>query len=252
MAVPDAPWLIGRKVGETAAQIPEFINERVTTVLADWLPEVPLMVIGMSSTWLKLGDSVKTAVSLALRTSILALDAGSSLHEAVTPSGNEEVMARSTFPPKPAYLTTSMVVAIDNPRWSCNAPGDGNMANPGALMASVKSVVALKEPEMPVTVTGYDPRPVALLTVSVSTLFPLVGFVPHAGVTPPGRPDTARLTLPLNPPRPVTAMVVVPELPGLIDRLVTDVEIWKPADAGGAKASIKACPVGLPHPVTRS
>jgi hypothetical protein len=88
VVVPDPPWLIGRKVGETVPQIPECTSERVIVVVADRFPEVPVMVIGMFSDWRPFWDSVKTAVSLALRVSMLEPVAGFALHEAVTPFGS--------------------------------------------------------------------------------------------------------------------------------------------------------------------
>jgi hypothetical protein len=50
--------------------------------------------------------------------------------------------------------------------------------------------------------------------VIVSTLLPAAGFVLNDAVTPLGRPETVRFTLPLNPPREFTRMVEVPDVPG--------------------------------------
>jgi len=72
--------------------------------------------------------------------------------------------------------------------------------NPGAVMVKARLVVAVRVPEVPVMVRFAVPPAAVLLVVSVSTLVPLVGFVPHVAVTPLGKPDvTARLTLPVNP-----------------------------------------------------
>jgi hypothetical protein len=60
-------------------------------------------------------------------------------------------------------------------------------------------VVAVRLPEVPVTVNVVVPGVAELLTASVSTLLPDVGFVPQDAVTPLGRPETSRLTLPVNP-----------------------------------------------------
>jgi hypothetical protein len=60
-------------------------------------------------------------------------------------------------------------------------------------------VVAVRLPEVPVTVNVVVPGVAELLTASVSTLLPDVGFVPQDAVTPLGRPETSRLTLPANP-----------------------------------------------------
>ena len=78
--------------------------------------------------------------------------------------------------------------------------GDANSVKPGALMVTARLVVAVRAPEVPVMMTFAVPPAAVLLAVSVSTLVPLVGLVPHDAVTPLGRPDvTARVTLPVNP-----------------------------------------------------
>ena len=81
------------------------------------------------------------------------------------------------------------------------------------LTVSATLVVALRIPEVPLMVTVEVPVLAVPLAVSVSTLLPVVGFVPNAAVTPLGNPDAARVTLPLNPFWPVTVMVDVAELP---------------------------------------
>jgi hypothetical protein len=50
--------------------------------------------------------------------------------------------------------------------------------------------------------------------VNVITLVAVAGLVANAAVTPVGNPDAARVTLPVNPFSSVTAMVLVPALPG--------------------------------------
>lgn len=48
----------------------------------------------------------------------------------------------------------------------------------------------------------------------VSTLLPAAGFVLNDPVTPVGRPETVKFTVPLNPPREFTRMVDVTDAPG--------------------------------------
>ena len=70
----------------------------------------------------------------------------------------------------------------------------------GAYTVRLRVVLAVSEPEVPVMVRPTVAAGAELLAVRVSTLNPLVGFVPHDAVTPLGSADvTARLTLPLNP-----------------------------------------------------
>jgi hypothetical protein len=64
-----------------------------------------------------------------------------------------------------------------------------------------------------VTVTLYCPRLAELLAVNVSVLPPVVGFGEKEAVTPLGRPEAERLTVPANPFWGFTLMEVVPEAP---------------------------------------
>ena len=83
----------------------------------------------------------------------------------------------------------------------------------GAYTPRLNVVVALNEPEVPVIVKVYCPTGAVLLAVSVSTLYPIVGFGANDAVTPLGRPDvTAKFTLPVNPYWGFTLTEVVPEL----------------------------------------
>jgi hypothetical protein len=84
----------------------------------------------------------------------------------------------------------------------------------GAATAREMVVVAVRLPETPVIVIVDVPVVDAQLDVSVSTLLPVVGLVPNAAVIPLGRPDAARVTLPVKPPTSVTAIVSVRLLPG--------------------------------------
>ena len=89
-----------------------------------------------------------------------------------------------------------------------------------ALTVRARVVVAVRLPEVPVMVTVELPVVAVELAVRVSTLVPVVGFVPKAAVTPLGRPEAARVTLPVNPPTSVTVIVLVPLPPCVIDRLL--------------------------------
>jgi hypothetical protein len=65
-------------------------------------------------------------------------------------------------------------------------------------------------PEVPVIVTVDIPVVAALLAISVKVLVDPVGFVPNDIVTPVGRPDAARVTLPVKPFWGATVMVLEP------------------------------------------
>ena len=113
-------------------------------------------------------------------------------------------------------------------------------------------VVAVKLPDVPVIVTVAVPVVAVLLAVSVRTLEPVVGFVPNAAVTPLGKPDAARVTLPLNPFTSFTEMVLEPLLPCVSDRLLGDADSVKLGVAEPARRLIKPVVFGLPQPVHRS
>ena len=73
-------------------------------------------------------------------------------------------------------------------------------------------------------VTVAVPVVAVLLAVNVSVLVVVVGFELNNAVTPPGRPDADKLTLPLNPFCEVTAIVLVPLAPCTTLRLVGNAE----------------------------
>ena len=86
------------------------------------------------------------------------------------------------------------------------------------LTARKIEVVAVRLPETPFTLMLYVPTAVVLDAVKVTTLVLVVGFVPKEAVTPAGNPVADRVTLPLNPPEPVTVIVSVAVLPCVMGR----------------------------------
>lgn len=121
-----------------------------------------------------------------------------------------------------------------------------------ALTVSAIDVVAVRLPEVPVTVTVDVPVVAVALAVKVSTLVPVVGLVPKAAVTPLGNPDAASVTLPVNPFTSVTVIVLLPLLPCVTVRLLGEAESVKLAVAAPVSVLINVGPFGLPHPVTMS
>ena len=87
------------------------------------------------------------------------------------------------------------------------------MAKVGANTPSEKVVVAVWEPEVPVTVIVWVPKGAEVLAVKVSVVPVVVGFGEKEAVTPVGNPETARLTVPLNPFSGLTLIVEVVEVP---------------------------------------
>jgi hypothetical protein len=93
----------------------------------------------------------------------------------------------------------------------------------GALIVSEIVVALDKLPHKPVTVTESVPVAAALLAVSVSVLVLAVLLGLKDAVTPLGRPDADKLTLPLKPFCGATVMVLVPLAPCKIVKLLADV-----------------------------
>lgn len=120
------------------------------------------------------------------------------------------------------------------------------------LTVRARVVVAVRLPEVPVIVTVELPVVAVLLAVSVSTLVPVVGFVPNAAVTPLGKPEAARVTLPENPFTSVTVIVLVPLLPWVIVRLLGESDKVKLGVADPANRLMIPVVFGLPQPVHRS
>ena len=85
-------------------------------------------------------------------------------------------------------------------------------------------VVLVKLPEEPVTVTVTVPAAAVLLAVSVNVLVLAVLLGLNDAVTPLGRPDADKLTLPLKPFCEVTVMVLTPLVPCTIVKLFGDAE----------------------------
>ena len=79
-------------------------------------------------------------------------------------------------------------------------------------------VVRVRLPEDPVTVIEAVPVVALGPTLKVRTLVAAVGLLPNEAVTPFGIPDALSFTLPVNPPTPVTEIVLVPLLLSTIAR----------------------------------
>lgn len=73
--------------------------------------------------------------------------------------------------------------------------------------------VLVTPPDVPVTFTVNEPVVAVLVAERVKTLLVVAGFVPKVPPTPLGKPDAAKLTLPLKPLRALIEIVVEPEAP---------------------------------------
>jgi hypothetical protein len=142
------------------------------------------------------------------------------------------------------------------PRFTLSEAGEAlivKFGDAGALTVRASVVVATRLPEAPVMVTVALPFVADALAVSVSVLVPVVGFGLNPAVTPLGRPDAARVTLPVNPLTSFTVMVLVPLAPlSAIVRLFGESERVKLGVEAPVSVLIRVAPFGVPHPVTRS
>jgi hypothetical protein len=95
-------------------------------------------------------------------------------------------------------------------------------------------VVWLNVPDVPVIVIDDVPVVAVELAVKVTTLLPVVGFVPKLAVTPLGSADVESDTLPVKPPLGVTVTVELPLLPCVTVKLLgeADNEKFAPDTAG--------------------
>jgi hypothetical protein len=205
--VPLAPCMMLRLLGvaesEKLGGNTGAVTVRETVVVFVKVPEFPVMVTLIVPVM---------AVLLAASVNVLELVVPAGLKVAVTPLGNPEA-DKLTLPVKPFCGVTEMVLAPLVPCTIDKALGDAEREKFGGTTAAVtvRLIVAVfvKFPEFPVMVTVAVPVVAVLLAVSDNVLV----FVVLAGlkdaVTPLGRPEADRLTLPLKPFRGVTVIVLV-------------------------------------------
>lgn len=98
-------------------------------------------------------------------------------------------------------------------------------------------VVCVRVPEVPVTVTVAVPTVAVLLAVNVKTLVEVVGLVPKLAVTPAGRPEADRVTLPVKPFTLLTVIVLLPVPPWVTATLAGEAESEKSGCAGAVTVS---------------
>jgi hypothetical protein len=214
-------------------------------------PDVPVMVT-VAAPVVAVADavSVSTEVTLPFAAGVTGLVENA----AVTPLGKPEALSVVAELNPPVLVIVIVLVPLA-PCVTVTDVGDAAMLKFGVAVeftVSARVVVAVRLPEVPVIVTVADPVVAVLLAVSVSTLVPVVGFVPNAAVTPLGRPEAARVTLPVNPPTSVTLIVLVPLLPCVMVRLPGESESVKLGVEDPARRLISPVVFGLPQPVHRS
>jgi hypothetical protein len=165
------------------------------------------------------------ALLLAVSVSVLLLVAEAGLNDAVTPLGRPDA-ARLTLPAKPFNLPIVTVLEPLNPCASVRLAGDAvRLKSAGGVTVKESVAVWLRLPDVPVIVTVAVPVAALLLAESVSVLLVVVVAGLNEAVTPAGKPDAVRPTLPVKPFNAATDTVLVPllpcvivTLPGAVDR----------------------------------
>ena len=209
---------------------------RAIVVEFDKLPEVPVMVTVAAPV---------VAVLLAVSVRVLVVVAGFALNDAVTPLGKPDA-DKLTLPEKPFCGVTAIVLVPAVPCVIVKLLGDAEsvkFAAGAGLTVRAIAVAFDRLPEAPVMVTVAAPVIAVLLAVSVSVLVVVAGFVLNDAVTPLGKPDADKLTLPLKPFCGVTVIVLVPAVPCVIVKLLGDDESVK--FAAGARLTVRAIAVAF-------
>ena len=171
--------------------IPAGCTVRDTVVMLVKLPEVPVMVTVAAPV---------VAVLLAVSVRALELVVLVGLKDAVTPLGKPEA-DKLTPLLKPFCGVTAIVLVPLAPCVIAMLFGDAESVKFGGAATVSERVVAFERlPEIPVTVTVAVPVAAVPLAVNVNVLVPVVLTGLNDAVTPLGRPDADKLTLPLKPP----------------------------------------------------
>lgn len=180
-------------------------------------PEVPVIVIVVVPV---------VAVLLALSVNVLVLAVLVGLNDAVTPDGRADA-DKPTVPLKPFCGVTVIVLVPVPPCVTVTVPGDAESVKFGinaAFTVREREVVLPKVPELPVTVIVTVPVVAVPLAVNVNVLVLAVLAGLKDAVTPGGRPDADKLTLPLKPFCGVTVIVLVPVAPCTTVKVLGDAE----------------------------
>ena len=149
------------------------------------------------------------AVLMAVKVNVLDPVVLVGLNAAVTPTGRPDA-DKLTVPVNPFAGSTVMVAALLALCATFSVLGADRVKLPGGVTVNATVVVSTMVPEVPVTVTFWAPTVAVPLAVKVNVLVPVVLVGLNDAVTPLGRPDAARLTLPVNPPVGFTVIVLVP------------------------------------------
>jgi len=236
---PLLPGATVKAAGAAASvKVPSGFTVRAMVVVAFRLPEVPVIVTVVFPV---------VAVPLAVRVRTLVLVAGFGLKEAVTPFGSPEAV-RVTLPEN--LLTGIMVmvrVALAPPFAIVTVFGEVERLKLwlGVLTVRLSVVAFVNVPDLPVIVTVTVPTAAVALARKVMVLAAVAGLGLKDAVTPLGRPDAERVTLPLKLATGVMVMVLLPLLSCAMVTLLALAESVK-SGAGQLFTRLKAFTVPIP------
>jgi hypothetical protein len=226
------------------AKLPSGFTVSAIVVLAFTLPEVPVMVTTAVPFF---------AVELAVKVTTLEEAVGSMLKEAVTPLGSPDA-AKATLPENPfAGVTLIVLVPLPTPSTLVTVLGEVERVKLGAPLVTVRFrlVVLIRDPDVPLIVRTAVVGLAVAFTVKVNVLLVTVGFGSNAAVTPLGRPEIDKRTLPAKPPCGMTVIALVALLPWITINevgLATRVKFG----AGSGQLLTKLAALIVPIPVAKS
>jgi hypothetical protein len=177
------------------------------------------------------------AVLVAASVNVLVLAVLVGLNDAVTPLGRPDAV-KLTLALKPFCGLTVIELVPLAPCVIVKVLGDAESVKfPGGLTVRERVVVFAKLPDEPVIVTVTVPVAAVPLAASVKVLVFVVLAGLNDAVTPLGKPDADKLTLPLKPYSGVTVIVLAPLVPCAIVILLSEVESEKFGGGGPGEVS---------------
>jgi hypothetical protein len=190
------------------------------------------------------------AALVAVRVMVLEPVVGFGLNDAVTPPGRPEADKLTLLVKPLCGVTVTLLVPLD-PWAILTLLGDADREKfPTTVTASVMVVELVRLPEVPVIVRVVLPVVAVLVAVRVRTLEVVAGFGLNDAVTPAGRPDADKLTLPPKPFCSLMVIVVVTLVPAVSVK-VGGAESVKPGVVFGQLLTRFAA-LMLPMPVAKS
>ena len=189
--LPDVPCVTLRLAGAAPnVTLGAPFTVTLTVTEADNVPAVPVTVTVVVPV---------VAASAAVNVTVLVLAVVAGLNEAVTPLGRPDVV-RATLPLNPLLGVTVMVSVALAPCATLSVEAEAaNEKFAGAATVKVMATVALRLPDLPVTVTVVAPTAALALATKLNVLTVVVPAGLNDAVTPLGKPETVRFTVLLNP-----------------------------------------------------